>query len=136
MNISMRPYSIPNYQLNHFCLAWRSNDETCRDVYRVLLLSYGHLRGKDLVKRKKALSKGDTTVGHRQQIASISNPALRSGKTSKKEKVEQENADENVTNATPIEIDNLDTITEEAATTALAEFDAIIDDDDSDEEES
>mmetsp|Transcript_24023 Transcript_24023/g.43550 ORF Transcript_24023/g.43550 Transcript_24023/m.43550 type:complete len:86 (+) Transcript_24023:550-807(+) len=52
------------------------DEETIRDVYRLLLLSYGHMRGKDYTvyaKHKNALAKGNLTVAHRSRIAAISN---------------------------------------------------------------
>eukprot|EP00544_Gedaniella_sp_CCMP2646_P004674 CAMPEP_0202480488 /NCGR_PEP_ID=MMETSP1361-20130828/464_1 /ASSEMBLY_ACC=CAM_ASM_000849 /TAXON_ID=210615 /ORGANISM="Staurosira complex sp., Strain CCMP2646" /LENGTH=147 /DNA_ID=CAMNT_0049107929 /DNA_START=480 /DNA_END=921 /DNA_ORIENTATION=- len=51
------------------------DEETIRDVYRLLLLSYGHMRGKDYTvyaKHKNALAKGNLTVAHRSRIAAIS----------------------------------------------------------------
>jgi len=73
------------------------DEETVKNVFRLLLLAYGHLRGKDFAKRKNALAKSNLTVGHRQQIAAISNPKLRAKGSKKKTGNNTESAAPNAT---------------------------------------
>jgi hypothetical protein len=65
-------------------------DEDCRqphakDVLGYLVRTYLRMRGKDYVRKIMGRSKTNTTVGHRQEMAAVSNSKLRTSNTLAKE---------------------------------------------------
>jgi hypothetical protein len=55
-------------------------NETIKNAFRLLILTYGHMRGKDFAKCKNSLAKGNLTVAHRSTIAAVSNGKLHGAK--------------------------------------------------------
>jgi hypothetical protein len=121
---------------------YESDEDTCRSIFHILLLTYGHLRGKDYMKRKNALMRGNVTVGHRQTIATLANGKLRA----KGEKnTKQEEATDAPANGEAADTDDgmdsnqtappdMESAIEEATTAALCEFDAMEEEENEDED--
>ena len=90
-----------------------------------MVLIYGHLRGKDFAKHKAALSKSNVTVGHRQQIATLSNGELRSKKDSSKTNENEEKNGDSVVNVGGSGVGGTGAVVEAAISATLLDFDYI-----------